>query len=30
VLISTGGKIIGTSLRGEALGAAVEKALAKK
>jgi len=30
VLIGTDGKIIGTELRGEALGAAVEKALAKK
>jgi thiol-disulfide isomerase/thioredoxin len=30
VLIGTDGQIIGTSLRGEALGAAVEKALAKK
>jgi thiol-disulfide isomerase/thioredoxin len=30
VLVGPDGKIIGTSLRGEALGAAVEKALAKK
>ena len=30
ILIGPDGKIIGTSLRGEALGAAVEKALAKK
>jgi thiol-disulfide isomerase/thioredoxin len=30
VLVGTDGKIIGTELRGEALGAAVEKALAKK
>ena len=30
VLVGSDGKIIGTDLRGEALGAAVEKALAKK